>query len=97
MKTYEIEYITGTGIKGVTTVNAGCKTEAYLSFVKAYPIDYTITGMKKIKGFDIITMVSKSNKHTVYCDGKKRTFNTLKCALIYIKILHEKGAVSNVF
>lgn len=50
MKTYEIEYITGTGIKGVTTVNSGCKTEAYLNFVRAYPAHYIITDMKAKRG-----------------------------------------------
>ena len=48
MKTYEIEYVTGEGTEGNTTVNAVSKTEAYLSFTFANPINYIVTEMREV-------------------------------------------------
>ena len=49
MKTYEIEYITGVGTKGITTVNAVSKTEAYLNFTFANPINYIVMEMREVE------------------------------------------------
>ena len=93
MKTFEIEYIDtkNSGALHTTTEEGKDKTEAYLKFVCANPTHYIITDMSELIGDeDMISLTSHGKKFTVVANGKIRTFNTMRMALIFIKMIKEK-------